>query len=127
MRSNIDQSEPISWSPVNGLDIERRRRPRMSLALPIVLIQPGTKTPVEVLMENVSSDGFYCLSAHPFSPGETLECEICFPGDRVSSVPEDGLRLTCQVSVVRCAPRGSQGFGVACHFDEYAVSRSAIE
>ena len=127
MRSNIAQREPASWSPLNGLEVERRSRPRINLALPVVLIRPGTQAPIEAAMENVSSNGFYCLSTHQFSADERLDCEICLPGDDVSSVPQDGLRLNCQVRVVRVVSRGSQGFGVACHFDEYAISRSAIE
>jgi hypothetical protein len=78
-------------------------------------------------MENVSSNGFYCLSPYQFSADELLDCEICLPGDDVSSVPEAGLRLNCEVRVVRVVSRGPQGFGMACHFDEYAISRSAIE
>ncbi len=127
MRSNIAQSEPANWSPLNGLDVERRSRPRINLALPVVLIRPGTQTPIEATMENASSNGFYCLSQHQFSVDERLDCEICLPGDEVSSVPEDGLHLSCEVRVVRVVPRGSEGFGMACHFDEYSVSRSAIE
>jgi hypothetical protein len=127
MRANIDQTEPASWSSVQGLDVERRSRRRLSLALPVVLIRPGTETPIEAMMENVSSNGFYCLSDQEFSPDERLNCEICLPGDEVTSVPEPGLRLNCEVRVVRVVPRGSQGFGVACHFDEYSVKRSAID
>jgi hypothetical protein len=129
MRAKIAQSEPVSWlPPVMESSQERRRRPRLSLALPVVLNRPGTETVVEATTENVSSEGFYCFTACEFSPDEILNCEISLPGDQVSSVPEDGLRLTCQVRVVRVVHGGSeQGFGVACHLEDYTMSRSAIE
>ena len=127
MRAKITQTEHTSWLPPSGSEVDRRRRRRMSLALPVVLIRPGTQAPIETLTENVSSDGFYCLSEQEFWPDEILNCEMCLPGDQVSSVPEHGLRVNCEVRVVRVVSRGLQGFGVACHLDKYTVSRSAIE
>jgi hypothetical protein len=129
MRAKIAHSEPLSWTPsMMQTSEERRRRPRLSLGLPLVLRRPGTETVVEARTENVSSEGFYCLTADEFSPDELLDCEISLPGDQVSSVPEDGLRLSCQVRVVRVVPIGmQQGFGVACHVEDYTMSRSAIE
>lgn len=52
---------------------------------------------------------------------------MCLPGDEISSVPEDGLLVNCEVRVVRVVSTGLQSFGVACHLDQYTVSRSAIE
>ena len=127
MRTKLAQSEQVDWLPsIMEPSQERRRRPRVGWGESIVLTRPGTKNPIEVKAENVSSDGFYCLSPHPFSPDEILDCHIDFPGDQVSSVPEDGLRLSCQVRVVRVVTRGLQpGFGVACHV-EGPITRSAI-
>ena len=117
MRAKIAHSEPASWSPPTLQPTqERRRRARLSLSLPVVLIRPGTVTEIEATTENVSSQGFYCLTDSEFWPDEILNCELSLPGDQVSSVPEDGLRLTCQVRVVRVVPTGNQQrFGVACH------------
>ncbi len=127
MRAKITQSEPSSRLQPMGSDVERRRRPRLSLTLPLVLIRPGTQTTIATQTENVSSDGFYCLSEHQFWPDEILKCEMCLPGDEISSVPEDGLLVNCEVRVVRVVSTGLQSFGVACHLDQYTVSRSAIE
>ena len=129
MRAKISDRESVGWVPLTlEATRERRRRPRLSLALPIVLTRAGTQTLVEATTENVSSEGFFCLTTHEFSPDELLDCEISLPGDQVSSVPEDGLRLSCLVRVVRVVPGEDQhSFGIACHVEDYTMTRSAVE
>jgi PilZ domain len=129
MRAKIAHSEPFSWPPSTiQPNQERRRRPRLSLALPVVLTRPGTEAAIDAMTENISSEGFYCHTASEFWTDEILNCEVSLPGDQVSSVPEDGLRLSCEVRVVRVVSRGAQqGFGVACHLEDYTMTRSAIE
>jgi hypothetical protein len=107
-------------------DLERRCRPRLRLALPVVLLPPGAAERIETKTEDVSCDSFYCFSNRPFSPEDRLECELLIPGDQLSSVPEPDLCVRCQVRVVRVVPRGPQlGFGVACRLEDYTISRSA--
>jgi hypothetical protein len=114
---------PISWQ---GSGPDRRCRPRLRLALPLVLIRSGDTDRIETTTEDVSCDSFYFVSDRPFSPDDLLECELLIPGDGVSSVPEDDLCLRCGVRVIRVEERGPQaGFGVACRLEDYKVSRSA--
>src|ERR1700722_19267876 len=49
---------------------DRRGRMRMRLALPVVLCQSGETDRIETHTEDVSSDGFYCVSDRAFSPGD---------------------------------------------------------
>jgi hypothetical protein len=123
-----DQSEqarlPISRQ---GSGLDRRFRPRLRLALPLVLFRSGETGRIQTTTQDVSCDSFYFVSDHPFSPDDRLECELVIPGDALSSVPEDDLCLRCGVRVVRVEKRGPQlGFGVACRLENYNFSRSAI-
>jgi hypothetical protein len=108
---------------VSGLD--RRYRPRLKLAFPLVLFRSGEADRIETITEDVSCDSFFCVSDHPFSPDDRLECELLIPGDKLSSVPEDDLRVRCRARVVRVVARGLHlGFGVACRLEDYTISRS---
>jgi len=121
---NLESCDPIS-SLESGR--ERRCRSRLRLALPLVLIPPGDGAKIATSTEDVSCDSFYCVSDRPFALDDELECEIMIPGDDVSSVPEDDLRLRCRARVVRVVPQGKrQGFGIACRLDDYTINRSAI-
>jgi hypothetical protein len=127
MLANPDQSEPASW-PMSrlGSDLDRRCRPHLRLALPVVLFRSEDWTRIETKTENLTCDSFYCVSERPFSLDEQLECELLIAGDGLSSVPEDDLYLRCQVRVVRVVPKGTKrGFGVACRLEDYTISRSA--
>jgi len=121
---NLEVCDPIfSLEPGR----ERRCRPRLRLALPLVLIAPGNGAKIATSTEDVSCDSFFCVSDRPFALDEQLECEIMIPGEAISSVPEDDLRLRCRARVVRVVPNGNRlGFGIACRLDDYTINRSAI-
>lgn len=121
---NLETCDPIT-SLESGH--ERRCRARLRLALPLVLISPGNGVKIATNTEDVSCDSFYCVSDQPLQLDEQLECEIMIPGDTVSSVPEDDLRLRCRARVVRVVPRGKRlGFGIACRLDDFTINRSAV-
>lgn len=127
MLAKPDHTEQASW-PISrlGSDLDRRCRPRLRLALPVVLFSSMDGARIETTTENLTCDSFYCLSDHAFELNEELECELLIAGDGLSSVPEDDLYLRCQVRVVRIVPKGRQrGFGVACRLEDYTISRSA--
>lgn len=120
---NLEACDPVS-SLESGR--ERRCRPLLRLALPLVLISPGSGAKIATNTEDVSCDSFYCVSDRPLPLDEELECEIMIPGDAVSSVPEDDLRLRCRARVIRVVPRGKRlGFGIACRLDDFTINRSA--
>lgn len=127
MLAKPDHSEQASW-PISrlGSDLDRRVRPRLRLALPVALFRSEDGTRIETKTENLTCDSFFCVSDHPFSVNEQLECELLIAGDGLSSVPEDDLYLRCQVRVVRVVPKGTKrGFGLACRLEDYTISRSA--
>ena len=112
--------------PESGVD--RRSRPRVALALPIFLFRSGDPEYIEATTDNITADSFYCVSERPIFLNERLECEVVVPGDQLSSVPEDDLRLSCRVRVVRVvAERRQAGFGAACVLEDYTITRSASE
>jgi len=73
-------------------------------------------------MENVSSQGFYCVSTEPFAPGERLECVLTFPA--AEWCPDAALRLLCLGQVVRVETRDSNpSFGLAVKIEDFMVDR----
>ena len=91
----------------------------MKLACALRLFRAEETRGVETSTENISSDGFCCITELPFSPGEQLGCEIVIPGQPAG---HDALVLRCRVEVVRAAAHGlSAGYGVACRLLDYTV------
>lgn len=119
---SLDLRPPINIESV----LDRRRQPRIDLALPVVLFRSKDGIRVETHTKDLSSDSFYCVLDRPFSPGEQLDCEIEIPGDDRGSIQEPGLCLECQVRVVRVVTAGTQkGFGIAFQLEDYSVRLSA--
>jgi hypothetical protein len=126
----------ISWSflmlmpkVMTGDAPDRRRRPRLRLAYPVRLRQPGEELRVETKTEDLSCEGFFCISEHVFAPHDTLECELVIRGDDPGPVVvEQNLVLRCRAEVVRVVPRGPSGtFGVACRFADYKIGRQSVD
>ena len=104
---------------------ERRKRVRVDLHWTVLLTRKAGKTPIETRTENLSSDGFYCFSSEPLTPGEQLDCVIIVPIRR-----EETLWLECRIGVVRVeiAPPGT-GYGVGCRIEDYRImdgTRAAV-
>src|SRR5712692_689135 len=103
-------------------NFERRKKNRMALRWPVFLNRIGDTRSIESKTENLSSQGFYCISTEPFAPGERLECVL-------SSPPADWdddatLRLLCLVQVMRVEAMGlDSSFGLAVKIEDFAVSR----
>jgi hypothetical protein len=65
--------------------------------------------------DNLSVEGFYCTAEQPFSPGDSLACDVF--------VPPEGMGLSVilhrRVKVLRVEIRGLEpGFGIACQFED---------
>lgn len=126
MLVNTDGMEE-ACEPISGLESgrDRRWRPRLRLALPLVLFRSGETGRIETETVDVSCDSFYCVLNHRFSPDDRLECELTIPGDKLGSAPpEDALCLCCRLRVVRVVENGPQlGYGMACQFEDYTIHR----
>lgn len=100
---------------------ERRRRPRLPLSYLLRLFRPGQPVGIEIKTEDLSCDGFYCMSDRPVPLHERIECELLIPGEAA----ESDLVLRCRAEVVRVTKNPfEQKFGVACRLEAYAVNRS---
>ena len=102
---------------------DRRRRPRLRLSCFLRLFRLGG-TPVAARTEDISCQGFYFTSEHPFELNERLECELIVQGEETGYRLEIDVVLRGKAEVVRIVPKGPrQGFGVACRLEDYTVDR----
>jgi hypothetical protein len=110
---------------VTGDEPDRRRRPRLRLAYQVRLYQLGEEVVrVETKTEDLSCEGFFCISERGFTPHETIECELVIPSDKPGQPAEHDMVLRCRAEVVRVVPQGrGTTFGVACRFADYTVFR----
>ena len=102
---------------------DRRRHPRLRLSYLLRLFRPGHSAGIETKTEDLSCDGFYCISDHPVLPHEKIECELLIPGPQVGDPWESDLVLRCRAEVVRLVPDAlASRFGVACRLEGYTVN-----
>jgi len=69
----------------------------------------------------MNSDGFYCTTTQPFSPGERLACLVVLPAQSAGAPPRDRFYLEGQVEVIRLVVSGTKGFGIGCRIREYQM------
>jgi hypothetical protein len=106
---------------------ERRKRERLRLRLPVLLLKPGSDKPISSETANISNDGFYCVVQEPVSPGDQLTCLLALPAQPSSSTHGDPFYIEGQVDVVRLVEDGGTGFGVGCRISQYhIISREAV-
>ena len=99
--------------------IERRKYERLPLRLPVRFI--NERAPATSFTENISSEGFYCVSPGLFTPGDRLEVELFLPAHNPGH-GEKTVRLKCQAQVVRIDSTWlGHGFGIGCRIDAYTV------
>ena len=95
---------------------ERRRRARLKLHCGIQLCSVDDHRIVKTETDDLNSEGFYCISDQPFSPGEHLECDLVTTVDDMS-FQSPSLVLHRRARVLRVEVRGLEpGFGIACQF-----------
>jgi hypothetical protein len=101
---------------------ERRSRARLPLRLPVRLNMPDGSGSIDSFTENISSDGFYCLSPRRFEAGENFKVDVSMPGFQVD---HSGIVIRCQVRVMRTDPPGARlGFGIGCRIEHYFIADS---
>jgi hypothetical protein len=102
---------------------ERRKRKRVALHWPVRLFRDLAAPSVESTTENLTSNGFYCVSREPFQLGERLECIIAIPAGSFG-YSESPIRLQCRVRVTRIEDQ-NEGFGLGCYIEDYDLLTSA--
>ena len=98
---------------------ERRKRKRVALHWPVRFYRDPDSPSVETLTENLTSNGFYCVSKQSFQPGEQLKCVIVIPAGALG-YSENPVRLQCRVKVVRIENQ-SGSFGLGCYIEDYEL------
>lgn len=107
---------------------DRRRRSRLRLAYPLRLYRLGEASRTETKTEDISCEGFFCVTDRRFSPSETLECELVIPGEEPGQAPEQDIILRCRADVVRVVPNADKtAFGVACRLADYTIGPEIME
>jgi hypothetical protein len=102
---------------------ERRKRKRIALHWPVYLYRDQAAPSVESTTENLTSNGFYCISKEPFQLGEQLECVIAIPAGAFG-YSEAPIRLQCRVKVTRVETQ-SENFGLGCCIEDYELLMSS--
>lgn len=98
---------------------ERRKRTRIALRWPVYLYREQGAPSIESTTENLTSNGFYCVSKEAFQIGEQLECVITIPAGAFG-YSDDPIRLQCRVKVMRVENQiGSYGLG--CAIEDYEL------
>ena len=106
--------------------MERRKYERLPLRLPVRLSRGGV-TVGSGVTENVSSQGFYCVSPDPFALGDRLQVVLLLPAHNLDHV-EMRVCLTCQAHVVRLDPTWlGPGFGIGFRIEMHSLSLERIE
>lgn len=121
----VAQRGPEDLSAMVAIE-ERRKRKRIALHWPVRLFRDPAAPSVESITENLTSNGFYCISKEPFELGERLECIIAIPAGSFG-YNESPIRLQCRVRVARVEGQ-QEGFGLGCYIEDYDLltnSRSA--
>ena len=111
---------------------ERRRRPRVRLTYSLRLRRPGEASLTETRTEDISCEGFFCVTDRSFCSGETLQCELVIPSEQQGQAVVQEMILRCRADVVRVVPRDDYtGFGIACRVADYTItdwaSRQSLE
>ena len=96
---------------------ERRKRKRIALHWPIRLFRDPAMPSVQSTTENLTSNGFYCVSREPFQLGERLECIIAIPAGSFGYA-ESPMCLQCRVRIARVEDQ-RDGFGLGCYIEDY--------
>jgi PilZ domain len=107
---------------------DRRRRPRLKLAYPLRLRHTGTGSWIKAITEDISCEGFFCITEPVFSPREKLHCALLIPSDGDGQPDEETIILRCQAEIVRVVRRGNTSFfGIGCRLWDYEIEREVAD
>src|SRR5688572_29644894 len=94
-----DNGHETTLEPVTGR-VERRRWVRTRLHWHVQFFGLGETGNVETTTQNLSSQGFYCISPVPSVPGERYICTMKVPAHQPDSA-DRLLSMECQVRILR--------------------------
>jgi hypothetical protein len=80
---------------------------------------------METKTQDLSCEGFSCISERWFPVHQVLECDLVIPGEKVGRPMCRNLVLRGRAEVVRVVANGNGGaFNLACRYEEYAIHDS---
>lgn len=92
---------------------------RADLHWTVYLKRPASEEQARAETQNLSSEGFYCLSHRPFTAGETVECTIVLAP---SGESQEYRKLSGRATVLRVEPASAHLFGIACRLEDYCLN-----
>jgi hypothetical protein len=98
---------------------ERRRRARLPLHWEIQLIRADGSIFAGII-ENLSSNGFYCFTIHYIRPGEELDCHVSMPSNKKTDVDLPVVWL-CRARAIRTEADGQGRYGIAFAIEKYQI------
>ena len=105
--------------PITGTS-ERRARVRNKVHWPVSFLKGGVECSFVTTIQNLSSEGFFCLSPFPLRPGEIAFCVLEVPALWNSTT----LAVECRAKIIRIEPPNEAGvFGVGCEIEDYRFPR----
>jgi hypothetical protein len=127
-----NQERELGMTKLNGTSraaglslVERRKYKRLPLRLPVQFRREGSAG--SCVTENISNNGFYCISPTPFAPGDNVEVELLLPAHN-SGRGENRVRLKCQAQVIRINSTWlGPGFGIGCRIHAYSLRLEEVE
>ena len=97
--------------------VDRRKKRRFEINLPLILNQPGLPAPLHTHTIDLSTSGFSCAVNQPFSPGDILNALIQLPEGLVAAPPR---YISGVAEVTRVSMTGS-GFLIGCLLRESTI------
>jgi hypothetical protein len=97
---------------------DRRNRERVHVHWPLSFFRAGTTEILETVTQNLSSDGFYCVTSSVLVPGEIRACTLNVPTHHPNGGPKMR-RVLCRVRIVRVEKLENSVYGVGCHIEDY--------
>jgi hypothetical protein len=101
---------------------DRRNRRRLAVHWPVRLFGQIGRKSLESTTENLSSEGFYCISRIEFKTGERLRCQIIMSAATLGL--DTPIVLECRVTIRR-VEHLERCFGLGCHIEDYSVGDSS--
>jgi hypothetical protein len=98
--------------------IDRQQNDRVEMRYAVSLWKPSDGTFTRTLTENLTPEGFFCVSNQPYRPGDQLEATLEVPTRKGGRWNLPRLALQCQVEVVRV--KGGQS-RIGFRIKEYTV------
>lgn len=97
---------------------ERRRRARVRLACPVRLLREDRADAADSWTEDISCQGFSCVTPVPFSVGEVLDCELSLEHGGWIGIP-GALVLQGKAEVMRVRKLAGAVFSLGCRLLTY--------